>query len=681
MAAGSIVVDLLMRTGSFITDTDRAAKRLAKFEREVVDSAKRIGAGVAAIGATIAGSLAAIDRLAQGVAQFQGIGEKIGDSASRVASLQLAADKSGTALDTVASASVKLTAALSKVDEESDDVARALGALNIPIEEFRKLSPVQQLERLAKEMARFEDSAGKTAIAVALFGRAGADVIPFLKDLADAQGRASKLSDEQIAAADRFTKAMAEMRSELTELARVVIADMLPPFQAMLDYLRDGTAAGSAFASIGKLIGESFKALAVLAANVMFVFQGVGREIGAIGAQLAALARRDMQGFRAISQAVKEDAERARAELDAFERRVLAPAMRITEIGADRDPRRGRGYEPAQQLQFDPKTKPDTAPKGARKAVSELDRYIEQLRRAQQAVLDLSTEETARLDILEGRLGKITPAEQTRVIELARQVDITRSLAQAAKDAAAEVAAVAEAEDKAMREASRATQERLKQLLSGTSRARMETALADIRFLNEQFNAGAIKDVEQWAEAVREATARIADGAKQAGAELDDVQKNLAENLQSYFGEQLQKAMEGNFRGIGDAFVKMVNRMVAEAIAADLVRRLMGDSKTGQKGWVSGLIDAGIRAFSGSGAQGVQTQPGRSYWVGERGPELFVPRTAGTVVPAADPARPANKSTTINVNVGGLAGGSRQSQVQQAELIGRQVMLALNRNG
>ena len=115
MAAGSIVIDLLMKTGSFETDTGRAEKRLKKFEKEVSDTATRLATGVGAIAAAIGGSIALVDQFAQSIGQYQDISEKIGDTASAVASLQLAADTSGTSIDTVASASIKLTAALSRL--------------------------------------------------------------------------------------------------------------------------------------------------------------------------------------------------------------------------------------------------------------------------------------------------------------------------------------------------------------------------------------------------------------------------------------------------------------------------------------------------------------------------------------------------------------------------------------
>lgn len=61
----------------------------------------------------------------------------------------------------------------------------------------------------------------------------------------------------------------------------------------------------------------------VLWAEVKFVFQMIGQEIGAVAAQIRALATLDIKGFTAISDAVREDAARARKELDAYIASVL----------------------------------------------------------------------------------------------------------------------------------------------------------------------------------------------------------------------------------------------------------------------------------------------------------------------------------------------------------------------
>ena len=50
MTAGSIVIDLLMKTGSFETDTKRGQKALRELKKEAQDAGKLIGASLAGVG-------------------------------------------------------------------------------------------------------------------------------------------------------------------------------------------------------------------------------------------------------------------------------------------------------------------------------------------------------------------------------------------------------------------------------------------------------------------------------------------------------------------------------------------------------------------------------------------------------------------------------------------------------
>ncbi|MDP0941308.1 hypothetical protein, partial [Klebsiella quasipneumoniae] len=86
-------------------------------------------------------------------------------------SLQTAMDASGASAEQVAGAMVKLTANLSKTSDESKGTGAALKAIGLDLEAFRKLKPEDQLQAVADALASFKDGAGKTAVAVALFGK------------------------------------------------------------------------------------------------------------------------------------------------------------------------------------------------------------------------------------------------------------------------------------------------------------------------------------------------------------------------------------------------------------------------------------------------------------------------------------------------------------------------------
>jgi hypothetical protein len=75
------------------------------------------------------------------------------------------------------------------------------------------------------------------------------------------------------------------------------------------------------FADLIQLVWET---VSVLGRNVAFVFQGIGSEIGGIGAQVAALARGDLTGAIAIGDEMKSAAAARRAELDAADAKTLA---------------------------------------------------------------------------------------------------------------------------------------------------------------------------------------------------------------------------------------------------------------------------------------------------------------------------------------------------------------------
>ncbi len=66
-----------------------------------------------------------------------------------------------------------------------------------------------------------------------------------------------------------------------------------------------------------------WQTLSVLGRNVAFVFQGIGSEIGGIGAQIAAVMRGDFAGAKAIGDAMKADADQRRRDLDAKDAETL----------------------------------------------------------------------------------------------------------------------------------------------------------------------------------------------------------------------------------------------------------------------------------------------------------------------------------------------------------------------
>jgi len=344
---GSLVVSLGLDAAEFTRGLSKSEYQQQQWARRFETGVEAARTGALAAFAAIGTAAAVLDRQLEGIAGFQDLAEKMGDTAEQVASLKLAADVSGTSLDTMAAASIKLTSALAKADDESKGAALGLKAIGIEVDAFKSLSPVEQIDAVAKAMSGVEDGAGKTATAVQIFGKSGAELLPMLNDLADGAERQITLTQAQIDGADTYSKTTARLRSEVQQLVQVTAADAAPVMTQMVQMLRDittySTSAGSSFSLMGTLMDGAKVALQtviVLGSDVAYVFKQTGIEIGGMAAQLAALARADFSGFNAISKAMKEDAERARAELDRFQKNILNPVTYGANDQSDAEARR-----------------------------------------------------------------------------------------------------------------------------------------------------------------------------------------------------------------------------------------------------------------------------------------------------------------------------------------------------
>ncbi|WP_395444525.1 phage tail tape measure protein [Caulobacter sp. UC70_42] len=141
--------------------------------------------------------------------------------------------------------------------------------------------------------------------------------------------------------------------------------------------------------------------------------------------------------------------------------------------------------------------------------------------------------------------------------------------------------------------------------------------------------------------------------------------------------EALKAPAERAARSIDEAFARAgtsLARSLARAASdgqvslAELARAVLGAAGAALKG--GGLGEALAKSFSGARADGGPVLPGGSYLVGERGPEVFRPASAGSIEPAGG----GGISVTVNVQ-GGEASGLIRSDAQIAQALARAVSL------
>lgn len=110
-----------------------------------------------------------------------------------------------------------------------------------------------------------------------------------------------------------------------------------------------------------------------------------------------------------------------------------------------------------------------------------------------------------------------------------------------------------------------------------------------------------------------------------------------------------------SFKEFASAILKDLTRIIARLLVVQALNAaigaLGGGSTGGGAGAAAAAAGAAGGAFGGAFAEGGTTQPGRSYLVGENGPELFQPNKTGSVTPInAGPQQPPQVNVKV-VNV------------------------------
>jgi hypothetical protein len=145
-------------------------------------------------------------------------------------------------------------------------------------------------------------------------------------------------------------------------------------------------------------------------------------------------------------------------------------------------------------------------------------------------------------------------------------------------------------------------------------------------------------------------------------------------------GQVLERGLLSALRkgSIGFEDLRKIAFSVIDSIASQAINNLFGSLGGGAgSGGSGGLLNLGTAIASIFGLPGRATggpvSPGRGYLVGERGPELFVPTSAGRVE-AGMPGRP--RDVRVAITVTAPPGSSAPQALQRS---GRQVASAVRR--
>jgi len=174
---------------------------------------------------------------------------------------------------------------------------------------------------------------------------------------------------------------------------------------------------------------------------------------------------------------------------------------------------------------------------------------------------------------------------------------------------------------------------RLQELINA-SRLREEVILDNIRFITQAIHNGE-GDVNELLEVRRRLFVDLQsalDKNLDQMTELEEFGVQAARNMQTAMADFIASGADG-FDDLLRNFRTMLIRMVAELVARKILLSFLG-GLAGGSGPFSGFAKAVLGDITKRQAGGPLSS-GQAALVGERGPELFVPNTAGKVIPRA----------------------------------------------
>ncbi len=739
-ALGSLVVNLGLNAAEFtagLTKSEYEARQFAKnFSNQVAIGVAKAEIAMQALGRAAQVALNAIPDLIRQAGNFQDLAEKTGASAEAIASFAVAAKIAGSSSEDIAGAMQKLAKNLLGVDDEGKAAGAALSALGLNIDQFKALSPDQQIITIANALAKFADGAEKTGVQMALLGKSGGNLGPFFKELASGAGQVVILNEQLIKQADDYADKQARTKAELEQYAQVAAIKVIPALNNLTSATKDFIAELLGIQTQGKKLNtddsitqwanNAVRALGFVvdsSQGVSRVFQILGETIAAGAAQTSAAAQGDFDRAKAIG----EDWKR---QMDALLSAPLFSAkldQRIRESDALARQRaiEDRGFKPdLPKLKFDGAIKDDKS----KNQISDAERYVQSLEKQLEATLDLNEVQKAEVEIYnlkQKALSGLNPEIEKQIRDYAAQIQFAKDAKKAEderKKTEEEAARIRERiseqqtktterlqqEAAQMAEQNESQREQLILLTSGEEvlrnyqNAKLLKAAAELDDKAAMLeNSGGLQAqidlLREQAKLLRERAAisdatKVAQDIEKEKQQLQDLKNLFSDSFASAFDEFISgsKTAAQAFKQFEQDIVRSISRIASQ----NLANALFGGNTGGNPDigsllskFLSGLfggggfgsffgstpgIAGGEMGMPGTLATGTDFWRGGPTWVGERGPEIVNLPRGASVTPNHRIG-----GQTINMTVNVLPGATQASARQAAASMREQLLKSM----
>jgi hypothetical protein len=341
-ALGNYLVSISLDNAGFTSGVNRTEKdtlRLAAVTQSAMDKMERsVGSyinrvvGIGAAYLSINSVYSSINKQVEGLAQLDDAAQKTGASVELLSKIQKTATAFGVDFASIEPDITKLAKGIAGLDDPSNKANAALKALGINVRDsngnLRDAAGIYI--EAAKKLQNYRDDASKTVLASDAMGKAAANNIPFLNDLAENVDKFSAVSAEAAANAASLQDSLNGQKQRFDEYVQQLTIEVLPALNDMAGAFLDIQTNGNNLAkdqnvsnwadNLALTIAPAYDTLV----NLKNEIYSIGKSFQVVYADLAVHTAR----FKSLNPAayLTGDPQKSLADAEAFRARVLKEA-------------------------------------------------------------------------------------------------------------------------------------------------------------------------------------------------------------------------------------------------------------------------------------------------------------------------------------------------------------------
>lgn len=338
MIAGTLEIRLMAEMASLKRGMDEANRTvtgaMSRIESATATAARALGAfgGTLAVGAMVN----QLNQVYDALAELDDMAQKTGASVENLSRLQKVANVVGQEFGAVDAALVKLAKGMATADSETDKAQAALRALGVSAKDAsgKLRDPGEVMIEVARRLQLYQDGAAKAALMNDLLGKSGAQLLPYLNDVAEFSGRVRAETDASAKAAAHLGDSLGFLKQRVSDVWSDMAVQLLPVLLKITDAFSQSSEASKDFSAAVKAISIILEALIVVGSTVAFAFRGIANEVTGIYERLKLIAKGDFSGSWALYEKMQKEAAAARKDHDAFIDAIMGGQKKLDQVAA-----------------------------------------------------------------------------------------------------------------------------------------------------------------------------------------------------------------------------------------------------------------------------------------------------------------------------------------------------------